>query len=65
GTGMDGVEGLEGIIASGGAAFVQNPANCLFKETPSAVIEANTIEYLVSDKQMAGAINAYLNSHSA
>lgn len=64
GTGNDGIEGLASILEAGGATFVQNPVNCLFKETPSFAIEAFTIDSVVSDKQMAGAINAYLMSHS-
>lgn len=64
GTGQDGIEGLASIHEAGGATFVQNPANCLFKETPSSALEAFTIDFVVSDKQMAGAINAYLISHS-
>ena len=64
GAGKDGIAGLGGIIESGGATFVQNPVNCLFKETPLAAIETYAIDYVVSDKQMAGAINAFLVSHS-
>ncbi len=62
GTGDDGLEGLGQIIANGGVSFVQDPSSCLFKETPSAAINAYSVQYLVSDKQMAGAINEYINS---
>lgn len=62
GTGTDGLKGMGQIVESGGASFVQDPLSCLFKETPSAAIKAHPVQYLVSDKQMAGAINAYINS---
>ena len=62
GTGKDGLKGLGDIIKLGGAAFVQDPRSCLFKETPKAALDAYPVKYMVSDKQMAGAINAYVNS---
>ena len=64
GAGNDGLEGLGAIIREGGAAFVQDPLSCLFKETPTAAINAYTVHYMVSDKQMSGAINAYIKSRS-
>ena len=60
GTGDDGLKGLGAIIRSGGTAFVQDPVSCLFKETPTAAASTFPVEYVVSDKQMAGAINAYV-----
>lgn len=62
GTGNDGLTGLGEIIAGGGTAFIQDPKSCLFKETPMAAAKMYNVEYLVSDKQLAGAINAYVNS---
>lgn len=64
GAGDDGMEGLGAIIQEGGAAFVQDPVSCLFKETPKAAIKAHSVHYVVSDKQMSGAINAYIKSRS-
>lgn len=64
GTGNDGIRGLGRIISSGGKAFVQNPVNCLFKTTPLMAIEEYTVDYVVSDKQMAGAINSFLIAQS-
>jgi two-component system chemotaxis response regulator CheB len=64
GAGVDGLEGLGTIIGEGGAAFVQDPLSCLFKETPMAAIKAYSVHYMVSDKQMSGAINAYIKSRS-
>lgn len=60
----DGLEGLGAIINKGGAAFIQDPMSCLFKETPMAAANMYDVEYLVSDKQMAGAITAYIKSHT-
>lgn len=64
GAGDDGLEGLGAIIREGGAAFVQDPLSCLFKETPTAAVNAYPVHYMVSDKQMSGAINAYIKSRS-
>lgn len=60
----DGLEGLGEIIKSGGSAFIQDPRSCLFKETPLAAANMYDVEFLVSDKQMAGAITAYVKSHT-
>ena len=60
----DGLEGLGQIIKKGGAAFIQDPRSCLFKETPMAAANMYDVEFLVSDKQMAGAITAYIKSHT-
>jgi two-component system chemotaxis response regulator CheB len=62
GAGVDGLKGLGAIIKGGGTSFVQDPLSCLFKETPTAAINAYPVQYPVSDKQMAGAINAFINS---
>ncbi len=62
GTGDDGLDGLGEIIEHGGAAFIQDPRSCLFKETPVAAAKRFEVDYLVSDKQMAGAINAHIIS---
>ena len=64
GAGDDGVDGLGRIIANGGAVFIQDPRSCLFKETPTKAAEKYAVEYLISDKQMAGAINAYIRAQS-
>jgi two-component system chemotaxis response regulator CheB len=64
GAGDDSLEGLGAIIQEGGAAFVQDPLSCLFKETPTAALNAYSVQYVVSDKQMSGAINAYIKSRS-
>jgi two-component system chemotaxis response regulator CheB len=60
----DGLEGLGQIIKSGGSAFIQDPRSCLFKETPMAAAKRYDVELLVSDKQMAGAISAYVKAHT-
>lgn len=62
GTGDDGIEGLGTILDGGGAVFVQDPRSCLFKETPTIAAGKYPVDYLVSDKQMAGAINSFLIS---
>ena len=64
GAGDDGLDGLGAILREGGAAFVQDPLSCLFKETPTAAINTYSVQYVVSDKQMSGAINAYIKSRS-
>jgi two-component system chemotaxis response regulator CheB len=64
GAGDDGVEGLGRIMQRGGTIFVQDPRSCLFKETPTKAAEKYAVEYLISDKQMAGAINAFIKAHS-
>ncbi len=60
----DGLDGLGEIIRNGGSAFIQDPRSCLFKETPMAAANLYDVEFLVSDKQMAGAITAYVKSHT-
>jgi two-component system, chemotaxis family, protein-glutamate methylesterase/glutaminase len=65
GAGRDGIEGLGEVIRSGGVSFVQDPISCLYKETPITAVSQYAIDYLVSDKQMAGAINSYIVSHSS
>ena len=62
GTGRDGIKGFGEIIAAGGTVFVQDPKSCLFKETPMLVADLYDVDHLVSDKQMAGAINSFLSS---
>jgi two-component system, chemotaxis family, protein-glutamate methylesterase/glutaminase len=64
GAGDDGVEGLGRIKQMGGTIFVQDPRTCLFKETPMKAAEKYAVEYLISDKQMAGAINAFIKANS-
>ena len=64
GTGDDGIDGLADIVDAGGTVFVQDPKSCLFKETPMLAARKFATEYIVSDKQMAGAINAYLLSNT-
>jgi two-component system chemotaxis response regulator CheB len=62
GTGNDGLDGLAKIIERGGKAFIQDPRSCLFKQTPVAAAKRFDVGYIVSDKQMAGAINAHISS---
>jgi chemotaxis response regulator CheB len=62
GNGRDGIKGLGQIIEAGGTAFIQDPRSCLFKETPMLAADAHSVENLISDKQMAGAIDAYLRT---
>ena len=62
GADMDGIKGFGKIKNAGGTTFVQDPASSLYKETPSTVAEKYGIDFLVSDKQMAGAINSFLIS---
>ncbi|MDA8141608.1 MAG: chemotaxis protein CheB [Desulfobacteraceae bacterium] len=64
GAGDDGVDGLGTIMEKGGKIFVQDPRSCLFKETPMKAAAKYTLDYLVSDKQMAGAINSFIKAHS-
>ncbi len=64
GAGDDGVMGIGQIIKEGGTAFVQDPRSCLFKETPMKVVDKYIIKNLVSDKQMAAAIESFLVAHT-
>ncbi len=64
GAGHDGLEGLGEIRSKGGTVLVQDPKSCLFKETPMAAAEKYSVDYLVSDKQMAGAISSFLISRT-
>ncbi len=64
GTGKDGIEGIGDIIDNRGTAFVQDPRSCLFKETPKKAEARYNLTNLISDKQMAGAINAFLSAHT-
>jgi two-component system, chemotaxis family, protein-glutamate methylesterase/glutaminase len=64
GAGDDGVKGLGAILKEGGTAFVQDPRSCLFKETPMKVVDKYIIKNLVSDKQMAAAIESFLVAHT-
>ena len=64
GTGTDGIDGLGEILENRGAAFVQDPRSCLFKETPTKAEERYNLTNLISDKQMAGAINTFLVAHT-
>ena len=64
GTGTDGIDGLGHILENRGTAFVQDPRSCLFKETPTKAEERYNLTNLISDKQMAGAINAFLVAHT-
>jgi two-component system chemotaxis response regulator CheB len=62
GTGEDGLEGMGKVIEAGGKAFIQDPRSCLFKETPVAAAKRFDAGDMVSDKQMAGAINSHIIS---
>lgn len=64
GAGDDGVDGLGQILQTGGTIFVQDPRSCLFKETPMKAAQKYAVEFLISDRQMAGAINAFIKAHS-
>lgn len=64
GAGDDGVKGLGAVLKEGGTAFVQDPRSCLFKETPMKVVDKYIIKNLVSDKQMATAIESFLVAHT-
>lgn len=64
GTGTDGVDGLGKIMEQGGKILVQDPRSCLFKETPMKAAAKYTLDYLVSDRQMAGAITSFIKAHS-
>jgi two-component system chemotaxis response regulator CheB len=58
----DGIEGIGAIIRNGGASFIQDPISCLYKRTPIIAAKKYAVNFLVSDKQMAGAILSYLMS---
>jgi two-component system chemotaxis response regulator CheB len=62
GAGHDGISGLGKIISKGGAAFVQDPKNCLYKQTALAALETYSVDDMISSKEMAGAVSAFLNS---
>ncbi len=65
GAGQDGVEGLGEIIRTNGAALVQDPRTCLFKDMASAAAERYHEDVrLVSDKRMADVINDLIGSAS-
>lgn len=64
GAGDDGVAGLGALIEGGGTVFVQDPRSCLFKETPMKAVDQYGVANRVSDKHMAGAINAFLAAHA-
>lgn len=62
GAGDDGLAGLGAVIGGGGTVFIQDPGSCLFKETPMKAADQYDMANLVSDKRMAGAINAHLTA---
>ncbi|RJQ70741.1 MAG: response regulator [Desulfobacteraceae bacterium] len=64
GAGDDGVNGLGRVLQMGGTILVQDPRSCLFKEAPMKAVHKYSVEYLLSDKQMAFAINAFIRAHS-
>lgn len=64
GAGEDGVDGLGTIAEQGGKIFVQDPRSALFKQTPMMAVDRYHVDYLVSDKQMAGAISSFIKAHS-
>ncbi len=64
GAGDDGVDGLGKIAEQGGTLLVQDPRSALFKETPTKAADKYSVDFLVSDKQMAGAIKSFIRAHS-
>jgi len=64
GLGDDGAEGLKEISRLGGACYLQNPQNCLYKEMPEGVLEVCTPDFIIRNREIAAKINAlYINRH--
>jgi two-component system chemotaxis response regulator CheB len=60
GSGEDGVEGLGEILRVGGTAIVQDPENCLCKETSYCALKRHEIDLVLSAQTMAIKINDLL-----
>jgi two-component system chemotaxis response regulator CheB len=60
GSGEDGVEGLGEILRVGGTAIVQDPANCLCKETSHSALNRHEIDLILSAQTMGAKINDLL-----
>lgn len=57
GSGDDGVEGIGEVLRVGGTGIVQNPDNCLCKETSELALNNHDIDLTLSAQDMGGKIN--------
>jgi two-component system chemotaxis response regulator CheB len=60
GSGMDGVEGIEEILRTGGIGIVQDPSSCLCQETARAAINRCKVDLVLSDWRIPSEINDLL-----
>jgi two-component system chemotaxis response regulator CheB len=60
GSGEDGVEGLGEILRVGGTAIVQDPENCLCKETSHSALRRHAIDLVLTAQMMGTEINDLL-----
>lgn len=57
GSGNDGAEGLQEIIAHGGVGIIENPANCLYREMPEQALARSPGTMVMADDKIATALN--------
>jgi two-component system chemotaxis response regulator CheB len=57
GAGDDGAEGLHEIVAHGGAAIVENPEHCLYREMPEQALNRCPGSFVMPDSKIAAALN--------
>jgi len=60
GSGVDGVEGIEEILRTGGIGIVQDPSSCLCQETARAALNRCKIDLVLSDRRIPSEINDLL-----
>ena len=60
GSGVDGVEGIEEILRTGGIGIVQDPLSCLCQETARAALNRCKIDLVLSDWKIPSEINNLL-----
>jgi two-component system chemotaxis response regulator CheB len=60
GSGVDGVDGIEEILRTGGIGIVQDPSSCLCQETARAALSRCKIDLVLSDRRIPSEINDLL-----
>jgi two-component system chemotaxis response regulator CheB len=60
GSGVDGVEGIDEILRTGGIGIVQDPLSCLCQETARAALNRCKIDLVLSDWRIPSEINNLL-----
>ncbi|RAJ37212.1 CheR family methyltransferase [Pedobacter cryoconitis] len=65
GSGNDGTKGAEAIRKAGGIVIAQDPATAAYKEMPMAVIASNSVDNILSPKDMPRYIEAYVKEGEA